>query len=120
MAERRRRQRLPEAPEFLPQAVPEIGHGLSDDLRMRLLCGFGHRPWPHYLGYTTLDEIRAHGRVLTPRRCGRFRDQEDGSEPFEFRDKMRRFTATPRERMAKAGRLDAAIGANVKELGHGG
>jgi len=44
--------------------------------------------------------------------------QEADGEPFE--EKMRRLTATLREQQAEAARLDAAIAANLKELGYGG
>jgi type I restriction enzyme M protein len=43
--------------------------------------------------------------------------QEDDGEPFE--EKMKRLTATLREQQAEAAKLDAAIAANVKELGYG-
>ena len=33
---------------------------------------------------------------------------------------MKRLTATPREQQAEAAELDAAIAANLKELGYGG
>lgn len=39
-------------------------------------------------------------------------------EPFE--PKMRRLTATLHEQQAEAARLDAAIVANLRELGYGG
>ena len=44
--------------------------------------------------------------------------QEDDGEPFE--EKMRRLTATLLEQQAEAAKLDAAIAANLKELGYGG
>jgi type I restriction enzyme M protein len=44
--------------------------------------------------------------------------QEDAHEPFE--EKMRRLTATLREQQAEAAKLDAAIAANLEELGYGG
>jgi len=44
--------------------------------------------------------------------------QEIEAEPFE--EKMRRLTATLREQQAEAAKLDAAIAANLKELGYGG
>jgi type I restriction enzyme M protein len=43
--------------------------------------------------------------------------QEDDGEPFE--EKMERLTATLREQMAEGCKLDAAIQANLKELGYG-
>jgi type I restriction enzyme M protein len=41
--------------------------------------------------------------------------QEDDGEPFE--EKMSRLVATLREQQAEAAGLDAAIAANLKELG---
>ena len=66
----------------------------------------------------TLDEIRKHGHVLTPGRYVGAEAAEDDGEPFE--EKMKRLTATLREQQAEATKLDAAIAANLKELGYGG
>jgi type I restriction enzyme M protein len=66
----------------------------------------------------TLEEIRKHGHVLTPGRYVGAEAQEDDGEPFE--EKMQRLTATLREQQAEAAKLDAAIAANLKELGYGG
>jgi type I restriction enzyme M protein len=65
-----------------------------------------------------LDEIRSHGYVLTPGRYVGAEAQEDDDEPFE--QKIRRLTATLREQQSEAAKLDAAIAANLKELGYGG
>jgi type I restriction enzyme M protein len=64
-----------------------------------------------------LDEVRKHGHVLTPGRYVGAEAQEDDGEPFE--EKMKRLTATLREQQAEAVKLDAAIAANLKELGYG-
>jgi type I restriction enzyme M protein len=64
-----------------------------------------------------LEEIRKHGHVLTPGRYVGAEEQEDDGEPFE--DKMRRLTAELRAQQAEAARLDAAIAANLRELGYG-
>ncbi len=56
---------------------------------------------------------RAHARPLRRRRGA-----EDDGEPFE--EKMKRLAATLREQQAEAAKLDAAIAANLKELGYGG
>jgi type I restriction enzyme M protein len=66
----------------------------------------------------TLDEIRGHGHVLTPGRYVGTEVVEDDGEAFE--EKMKRLTATLREQMAEASKLDAAIEGNLKELGYGG
>jgi type I restriction enzyme M protein len=64
-----------------------------------------------------LEDIRAHGHVLTP---GRYVGAEAVEEDVEvFEEKMRRLSATLREQMAEASKLDAAIAANLKELGYG-
>jgi type I restriction enzyme M protein len=65
-----------------------------------------------------LDEVRKHGHVLTPGRYVGAEAQEDDGEPIE--DKMKRLTGTLREQQAEAAKLDAAIAANLKELGYGG
>jgi type I restriction enzyme M protein len=44
--------------------------------------------------------------------------QEEDGEAFE--EKMKRLTAALREQHAEAAKLDAAIAANLKELGYGG
>ncbi|MGQ9838815.1 MAG: class I SAM-dependent DNA methyltransferase [Cyanobacteriota bacterium] len=66
----------------------------------------------------TLEEVRKHGHVLTPGRYVGAEAPEDDGEPFE--EKMRRLIATLREQQAEAARLDAAIEANLRELGYGG
>ena len=73
---------------------------------------------PGFCKSATLEEIRKHGHVLTPGRYVGAEAQEDDGEPFE--EKMQRLTATLREQQAEAAKLDAAIAANLKELGYGG
>ncbi len=73
---------------------------------------------PGFCKSTTLDEIRKHGHVLTPGRYVGAEIKDDDDEPFE--EKMRRLVAQWREQQAEAARLDAAIAANLKELGYGG
>ena len=65
-----------------------------------------------------LEEIRKHGYVLTPGRYVGTEAQEDDGEPFE--EKMQRLTATLWQQQAEAAKLDAAIAANLKELGYDG
>jgi type I restriction enzyme M protein len=64
------------------------------------------------------DEIAKHGHVLTPGRYVGAEAVEDDGEPFDA--KMKRLTATLREQQKEAAKLDAAIAANLKELGYGG
>jgi type I restriction enzyme M protein len=66
----------------------------------------------------SLDLIRQHGHVLTPGRYVGAEEIEDDGEPFE--EKMQRLTANLCEQQAEAAKLDAAIVANLKELGYGG
>jgi type I restriction enzyme M protein len=73
---------------------------------------------PGFCKAAKLDDIRKHGHVLTPSRYVGAEAVEDDGEPFE--EKMQRLTATLREQQAEAAKLDAAIAANLKELGYGG
>jgi type I restriction enzyme M protein len=72
---------------------------------------------PGFCRSAPLEEVRKHGHVLTPGRYVGAEAREDDDEPFE--EKMRRLTATLREQQAGAAKLDAAIAANLKELGYG-
>ncbi len=72
---------------------------------------------PGFCKSATLDEIRKHDYVLTPGRYVGAAAQEDDGEPFEV--KMARLAAQWRGQRAEAARLDAAIEANLKELGYG-
>ncbi|MGC8724881.1 MAG: type I restriction-modification system subunit M [Acidobacteriota bacterium] len=65
----------------------------------------------------TLEEVRKHGHVLTPGRYVGAEAVEDDGEPFA--EKMARLVAQLREQQAEAAKLDAAIAANLKELGYG-
>jgi type I restriction enzyme M protein len=73
---------------------------------------------PGFCKSATLEEVRKHGHVLTPGRYVGAEVQEDDGEPFD--EKMKRLVATLREQQAEAAKLDAAIAANLKELGYGG
>jgi type I restriction enzyme M protein len=64
-----------------------------------------------------LEEIQNHGFVLTPSRYVGAEAVEDDGVPFD--EKMARLAAMLREQQAEAMRLDAAISANLKELGYG-
>ena len=65
-----------------------------------------------------MDDIRKHGHVLTHGRYVGAEAVVDDGEPFA--EKMQRLTATLREQQSEASKLDAAIAANLKELGYGG
>lgn len=71
---------------------------------------------PGFCKAATLDDIRKHGYVLTPGRYVGVAPTEEDDEPFE--EKMQRLVAQLREQQAEAARLDAAIAANLKELGY--
>jgi type I restriction enzyme M protein len=73
---------------------------------------------PGFCKSATTEEIRTHDHVLTPGRYVGAEEQEDDGEPFE--EKMKRLAATLREQQAEGAKLDAAIAANLKELGYGG
>jgi hypothetical protein len=70
-----------------------------------------HLPAPH-------ASRQAGGHVLTPGRYVGAEAQADDGEPFD--EKMKRLVAQLREQQAEAAKLDAAIAANLKELGYGG
>jgi type I restriction enzyme M protein len=73
---------------------------------------------PGFCKAAALEDIRKHGYVLTPGRYVGAEALEDDGEPFE--EKMKRLTATLQEQQAEAAKLDAAITANLRELGYGG
>lgn len=70
---------------------------------------------PGFCKSATLDEIRKHGHVLTPGRYVGAATQADDGEPFG--EKMARLVAQLREQQAEGAKLDAAIAANLRELG---
>ncbi len=72
---------------------------------------------PGFCKSATLEEVRKHGHVLTPGRYVGAEAQEDDGEPFA--DKMKRLVAELRQQQTEAGKLDAAIKANLKSLGFG-
>ncbi len=75
-----------------------------------------YRDEPGFCKAATLDEIRKHGHVLTPGRYVGAPLPEEDDEPFE--EKMRRLVAQLRRQQAEGRKLDAAIEANLKELGY--
>lgn len=72
---------------------------------------------PGFCKTTKLEDIRAHSHVLTPGRYVGAETVEDDGESFDA--KMQQLSATLREQMKHAARLDAAIATNLKELGYG-
>lgn len=73
---------------------------------------------PGFCKSAPLEEVRKHSFVLTPGRYVGAEAVEDDGEPFD--EKMKRLTATLSEQQAEAAKLDAAIAANLRELGYGG
>jgi type I restriction enzyme M protein len=76
-----------------------------------------HEDVPGFAKSAPLAEIQKHGHVLTPGRYVGAEDVEDDGEGFEA--KMQRLATTLRQQQAEAAKLDAAIAANLKELGYG-
>jgi type I restriction enzyme M protein len=72
---------------------------------------------PGFCKTAKLEDIRKHGHVITPGRYVGAEAAEDDGEPFE--EKMKRLTTTLREQQVEARKLDAAIAANLEELGYG-
>jgi type I restriction enzyme M protein len=69
---------------------------------------------PGFCKSAKLDEIRAHGHVLTPGRYVGAADIEDDGEPFE--QKMKRLAMKLEEQFAESAKLERAIRANLKTL----
>lgn len=65
----------------------------------------------------SIEDIRKHDYVLTPGRYVGAAEQEGDGEPFD--EKMARLFSQWREQQAVSAKLDAAIEANLKELGYG-
>jgi len=77
--------------------------------------GANYADVPGFCKSVPLEEIRKHGHVLTPGRyVGAEAQEEDGER---FKEKMGRLAATLREQQTEASKLDAAIAANLRELG---
>jgi type I restriction enzyme M protein len=73
---------------------------------------------PGFCKSAPLDELRKHSHVLTPGRYVGAEAIEDDGEPFDA--KMKRLTAMLQQQQIEAAKLEAAISANLKELGYGG
>jgi type I restriction enzyme M protein len=73
---------------------------------------------PGFCKAAKIEDIRKRIHVLTPGRYVGAEAAEEDAEPFE--EKMKRLTTTLRLQQAEGAKLDAAIAANLKELGYGG
>lgn len=72
---------------------------------------------PGFCKSTRIDDIRAHGYVLTPGRYVGAEEAKEDDEPFE--EKMKRLTSQLRDQTMEARKLDETIARNLKELGYG-
>ena len=73
---------------------------------------------PGFCKSATLEQIAAHGFVLTPGRYVGAEEHEDDSEPFE--QKMTRLVTELNSQFAESAKLEQAIKANLAGLGYGG
>jgi type I restriction enzyme M protein len=71
---------------------------------------------PGFCKSATLDEVKAHGFVLTPGRYVGAEDVADDDEPFA--EKMKRLVGTLEAQFAEGARLEQEIRANLRGLGH--
>ena len=72
---------------------------------------------PGYCKSATIEEIAAHGYVLTSGRYVGAEEMEDDGEPFE--ERMRRLVAKVEEQFKESAKLERAIRVNLKGLGYG-
>jgi type I restriction enzyme M protein len=80
--------------------------------------GEGYADIAGYCKSATMDEIRAHGHVLTPGRYVGAVDVEDNDEPFE--EKMARLTAQLEKQFIYSAELERSILVNLKRLNNVG
>jgi type I restriction enzyme M protein len=73
---------------------------------------------PGFRKSATIEQIAAHGFVLTPGRYVGAEEQEDDGDPFD--EKMARLVAELNEQFAESGRLEKLIKANLSGIGYGG
>jgi type I restriction enzyme M protein len=71
---------------------------------------------PGFCKSASLDDISKYGHVLTPGRYVGACAAEEDDEPFD--QKMRRLVAVLQKQQAEGAKLDAAIAANLRELGY--
>jgi type I restriction enzyme M protein len=72
---------------------------------------------PGFCRAATVEEIRAHGHVLTPGRYVGAEAAEDDGEPFE--EKMARLVAALHSQRNEGALLDAEIASDLEALGYG-
>jgi type I restriction enzyme M protein len=123
----RRRQTLFIDTRKMGYLVDRIHRDLSDDEIGRIAQTYHawrgekdagkYEDVPGFCKSAKSDEIESHGFVLTPGRYVGAEEVEDDGEPFD--EKMKRLTSTLRQQTEEARTLEAAIVANLKELGYG-
>jgi type I restriction enzyme M protein len=121
----RRRQTLFIDTRKMGVLVDRVHRDLTDDEIARIATTYHawrgerdageYRDIPGFCKSAATEEIAGHGYVLTPGRYVGAAEVDDDEEPFE--EKMKRLAATLREQQVEAARLDAAIAANLTELG---
>ena len=79
--------------------------------------GDGYAGEPGFSRSAAIEEIAAHGFVLTPGRYAGAAPREDDGEPFEA--KMNRLAAEWRAHRSEGARLDGEIAASLEALGFG-
>jgi len=70
---------------------------------------------PGFCKSATIEDICAHGYVLTPGRYVGAEELEDDDEPFD--EKMKRLSVKLEEQFEESTKLEEAIKNNLKELG---
>ena len=76
-----------------------------------------YKDLPGFCKSATLEEIAAHGFVLTPGRYVGAEEQEDDGEPVE--EKMTRLVAELNGQFAESAKLEATIKSRLASLGYG-
>jgi type I restriction enzyme M protein len=71
---------------------------------------------PGFCKNATIEEIRNHGYLLSPGRYVGAEEAEDDGEPFA--KKMKRLAAKLEEQFTESAKLERAIKANIRGLGH--
>jgi type I restriction enzyme M protein len=111
--------------ELTPEDIAKIagtyhawrGDPPSPELRR---AGNGAAKYKDIAGFcksASLDDMRAHGHVLTPGRYVGAGEVENDGEPFE--QKMKRLSDRLEEQFGASAKLEKAIRANLEGLGYG-
>lgn len=79
--------------------------------------GVVYKNIPGFCKSASIEEIKAHGYVLTPGRYVGAEDVEDDDEPFD--EEMKRLTAKLEEQFVESEKLEALIKRNLRGLGFG-